>query len=134
MDGWSAVSVSSAFLFWGGTTSPGDGERALGILSNARPKEPCLMREVWANEGSPHVWAPLTRTLISATGIWGRLRTADILPFPRRWPSDWKLEEGLPRLLAVPVWLYQPTCDGCFVLLCLSLAGPAPSHLTDLPF
>lgn len=61
----------------------------MGILSDATPKEPCLMREVWADEGSPHLWATLTRTLISATDIWGRLRTADILPFPRRWPSDW---------------------------------------------
>ena len=53
MDGWSAVWVSSAFLFGGGTTSPGDGERGLGILSYVRPKDPCLIREVWADEGSP---------------------------------------------------------------------------------
>ena len=58
-------------------------------LSYARPKEPCLIREVWADEGRPQLWAALTRTFISTTGIWGRLRTADILPFPRRWPSDW---------------------------------------------
>ena len=89
MDGWSAVWVSSAFLFGGGTTSLGDGERDLCFLSYARPKEPCLIREVWADDGRPQLWAALTRTFISTTGIWGRLRTADILPFPRRWPSDW---------------------------------------------
>lgn len=42
--------------------------KALGILSYARPKEPCLMRRFGQMKGSLQLWA-LTRNLLSTTGI-----------------------------------------------------------------
>lgn len=93
VDHETAAAISSTCLLGGGTSRPWDGEgavRALGIPSYAIPKRKChLLRGLWAEDGSPQPRAvALTENLTLAAGSWGRLRTADIMPFPRRYPSD----------------------------------------------